>query len=185
MMERLGLREVLLEKYHCCNKFSTYERGSTIIDGVFMSQGLQIDNGGYTSFDKSPSDHRWLWFDIKIHQVIGEAFVARARPLERKATSKVPSIKENFNRLLNKQVQYHKLDSKVEQLVTFITEQQKVDKEGISRWCQQQMDLFNDILVRLVNTADKQCQKARRGLVPSSPLLDQARHAIRILQLLI
>lgn len=184
MVNNLGLREVLIEKYPCGTDFSTYERGSTIIDGVFMSQNLQIERGGYMSFDDSPSDHRWLWFDIKINYIVGEAFSMRARPLERKATSKVPSIRENFNKILNEQVQIHKLDRKVETLTKDVKTQRSIDN-GITMECQQQMDLLNEILMRLVQTADNQCQKARRGQVPSSPLVDQARGTIRILRLLI
>jgi len=184
MANKIGLREVLIEKYPCGKDFSTYERGSTIIDGVFMSQNLQIERGGYVSFDDSPSDHRWLWFDIKINYIVGEAFSMRARPLERKATSKVPSIRENFNKILNEQVRIHKLDDKVKKLTEDIKVQMLLGV-GITMDLKQQMDLLNEILIRTVQTADNQCQKARRGHVPSAPLVDQSRGIIRILRLVI
>lgn len=183
MATRLGLREALLEKHEIKQGFSTYFRGSTVIDGVFISPGLSIEHGGYTSYDESPSDHRWLWFDIKINKVVGASLHERARPLERKATSKVPSIRERFNELLNEQIVWHKLDSKTHKLDEMVRVQMS-SCGYIDEIAQAQMDKLNEILVRLVKTADSQCQKGRRGTIPSSPALNNIRGAIRILRLI-
>lgn len=59
MAAQLGLREALLEQYSLPKGFSTYSRGSTVIDGVFLSEGLSVEQGGYTCLDESPGDHRW------------------------------------------------------------------------------------------------------------------------------
>ena len=51
----LGLREALIEKYGTAP--NTHDRGSLPIDGIFVSVGIQILQGGYTTFEESPSDH--------------------------------------------------------------------------------------------------------------------------------
>jgi len=182
MTEELGLREALLEKYKVPNSFSTHARGSTVIDGVFISQGLMIEAGGYTCIDESPSDHRWLWFDITTDNLVGGILSERARPLERKATSKVPSIKEQFNFLLNEQILLHNMVNKTKQLVATVKLQME-DKGSIDKRLGSQIDKLEEVLVRLVKTADNKCQKGRRGSIPASPIIWKARGAIRILRL--
>jgi len=183
MALNLGLREALLEKYLIPQGFSTYARGSRIIDGVFISKGLCIEKAGYTSFDESPSDHRWIWFDIKVSNVVGDTLADRARPLERKATSKVPSIKEAFNRILNDLIAEHKLEVKVQKFVLEVNKQM-IQHEKLDGDLQLLMDRLNDTLSRLIKAADTKCQKGRLGNIPFSPIVNQARGAIRILQLI-
>ena len=70
----------------------------------------------YTSFEESLSDHRWLFIDLDESKIVGESMEARARPIERKATAKIPSVKEKFNLGLERQVSIHNLLEKVENL---------------------------------------------------------------------
>jgi len=182
LARQLGLREALIEQYALPDGFSTYSRGSTVIDGVFLSQGLHIERGGYTSFDESPSDHRWIWFDITTYMIVGGTLSERARPLERKATSKVPSIKERFNHILNEQIVIHNMVNKTKLMDEAIKRQMK-EKGMTDQTLHIQIDRLNEILVRIVKTADRRCQKGRRGTIPSSPVIHQAKGAIRILRL--
>lgn len=48
-----------------------------------------------------------------------------------------------------------------------------------------QMDKLNDILLRIIKIADNQCQKGRRGKIPSSPVINRAKGTIRILRLVL
>lgn len=184
MAHKLGLREALIEKYNVTEGFSTYSRGSKVIDGVFLSNGLDLEVGGYTSQDDSPSDHRWIWFDIKVSEVVGTALSERARPIERKATSKVPTIKESFSYILNEQVEAHKLGRKTKTLEEAAHRQMRQNGR-IDEYTETVMDQLNEILVRLIKTADSQCQKSRQGAIPSSPVMNNARGTIRIFHLLV
>ena len=51
----LGLREALIEKYW--DTPNTHDCRSLPIDGISVSEGVQIIQGGYKSFGDSPSDH--------------------------------------------------------------------------------------------------------------------------------
>ena len=74
---------------------------------------MNIVKGDYTSFEESPSDHLWMYVDIEKEEIVGESMKSRARPIERKATLKIPSIREKFSLQLNKQVAIHDILGKV------------------------------------------------------------------------
>ena len=95
----LGLREALIEKFG--NAQNTHDRGSLLINGIFISEGIQIVQGGYTSHGDYPNDHRWLWIIIFMQELLGKSMSDRARPIESKAMSKIPSVCDRFNIALN------------------------------------------------------------------------------------
>lgn len=183
MFSSLGLREVLIEKYRDSGIPPTYERGQHTIDGVFMSRGLNIHKGGYTSFDHSPSDHRWLWFDIEETLIYGTKVIDPLRPINRRVTPKIPSVQERFNQLVNQYIVQHRMSKKVECLMTQCKEElEKMDK--ISDGSEKQMDRIYGNIARGIQYADKHCKTVRRGAVPYSPILRDTQGAIRIVTLL-
>jgi hypothetical protein len=68
-MDKLGLKEALISLNG--NGPPTHIRGSTTIDGVFATPGIQVCQGKYTTFEQSPSDHRWIVLDILESSIIG------------------------------------------------------------------------------------------------------------------
>ena len=52
-----GLRNLMRE--HIGDRPATYHRGRDTIDGVFGTDGLELDQCRYSSFVESPGDHRW------------------------------------------------------------------------------------------------------------------------------
>ena len=148
----LGIREVITEKYGAAP--NTHERGTDLIEGVFMSEGMNIVKGGYTSFDESPSDHRWLFIDIDESEIVGESMEARARPIERKATAKIPSVKEKFNCELERQVTFHNLLEKVKKIYSECIK--NMEREGkITLRQERETDNLNDRLQRAIKAADQ------------------------------
>ena len=107
----LGMREVLTEKYGAAP--NTHERGTDPIEGIFISEGMNIVKGGYILFEESLSDLRWLFIDLDESEIVGESMEARARPIQRKVIAKIPSVKEKFNFELERQVSFHNLLEKV------------------------------------------------------------------------
>ena len=49
------MREVIIERYG--EGPPTHNWGSTTIDGIFATEGINITQGGYGGFDLSPTDH--------------------------------------------------------------------------------------------------------------------------------
>jgi hypothetical protein len=93
-MSELGMREIMIE-FNGSGP-ATHIRGSSKIDGVYATYGIQATYTGYTSFEQSPSDHRWLIVDIHEGNLIGTPRDDKKPPLMRKCTSKIPSVKDKF-----------------------------------------------------------------------------------------
>jgi hypothetical protein len=149
-----------------------------------MSNGLTIQQGGYTSFDESPSDQRWLWFDIDERYLIGQGNNDTNSTVKRRATSKIPSIKTKFNHLLNVQMKKYSLKTKVETLVDDCQQQMKTAAH-IDEHLRRRIDRIYDLISRSVGYADRRCIKVRNGTVPFSPKYKETKGAVRIVKLLI
>lgn len=179
----LGLREVLIEKYDESRIPPTYERGRDTIDGVFMSRGLVIQQGGYTSFDQSPSDHRWIWFDVEESLFFGSNITEPLRPIVRRVTSKIPSVRDMFNKFINKFMVQNHMERKVIQLQAQCKDDMGRYKD-LHKKTGVQIDMIYELISRATQYADKRCKKVRVGSIPFSPILRDTQGAIRIVTLL-
>ena len=180
----LGLVEAIISKYGGEDGEAipqTFEYGSTPIDGAFISEGMTVKQGGYTTFEDSPSDHRWWWLDIDERSIIGDSCEDRARPMERKATSKIPSVKERFNFELNRQIHIHKMKSKVEDLYDRCIKSMESRGE-ISNDEKRETEQLNDRLMRSIKAADSKCRKSRTGKVPFSDKAKEIMGALNTLR---
>jgi exonuclease III len=174
-MHQLGLTEILLAAYG--KGPPTHIRGSTTIDGVFATKDVQLVKGKYISFEQSPSDHRWIVIDISEHSIIGAPRNDCTPPMLRKATTKIPSVKNKFHQLVETQVHQHRLLQKVSTLY-------EMAKSG-KPWSNEQKQLYESIesrLQKIVKYADRNCRKVRRGPTPFSPKQKQLMGAILVLQ---
>jgi hypothetical protein len=174
-MTNLGLREILLEKYG--KGPVTHARGSTTIDGVFATANLQLANGFYVPFDKSPGDHRWMVIDLTERALLGRARDDLSPPLLCKATSKIPSVKHKFQELVDAKILEANLHSRIHRLYRHI-----LDGKQFTIQEAQEYETIEECLQRSVKYADKRCRKARRGKIPFSPLQKKLMGEILILK---
>ena len=86
--------------------------GKNTIDGIFVSNNMKIERGGYIDEVFCPGDHHFLWVDVSKEIMIGESLEKQIAPLTSKVTAKIPSIRKKFNEELYKQVQRYKLKDK-------------------------------------------------------------------------
>jgi exonuclease III len=173
LLGNAGLREVLVQRYG--RGPNTHMRGRTTIDGVFATEGINITRGGYTTIDDSPSDHRWIWVDIEEKGIIGTKRDDYAPPLERRATSKIPSVRHAFESLCNEQINQHKLLPKILRVRAYGEEHKSLDIEHYR--------LYNEVedrLQRAVKYADQKCRTIKRGHTPFSPKLKRLIGSIKL-----
>ena len=175
LMENMGMREVIITRYG--KGPNTHQRGKDTIDGIFGTSGIKILRGGYTNFDCSPSDHRWLWMDIAESNIVGVKRDDRPPPIERRTTSKIPSVKEAFSDLLEQQVLQHKLQEKMEHIFNEAEQNKHLNREQ-----QQEYEQIDKRIRRAVKYADTRCRKIRRGKIPFSPMVTKIIGAIRVLK---
>jgi len=69
-MDRNELEDVLWRKYTELPA-STHARGKKRIDGWMATQDAPCEAGGYILIDEGPSDHMWVWIDVKVTEVLG------------------------------------------------------------------------------------------------------------------
>ena len=68
-LHKLGLRKGILHCYHFQTLVATRVPGSEMIDGIWVSRGINIKRGGYTPFkETSAFDHREAWVDVGIDE---------------------------------------------------------------------------------------------------------------------
>lgn len=174
-MKALGLREVLLEALG--KGPATYNRGRTTIDGIFCTEGIEINNGGYISFENSPSDHRWPWIDIKERNITGKNRKEFTPPIDRRATSKIPRVKKKFQQLLEEQISRHNLYERMEKLTKEIGDNEMTFDQ------QAEYETIEIRFKRAIKYADRNCRKVRRGKVPFSKEIKKVMAKIRVQKL--
>jgi exonuclease III len=70
--DSLGMHESIIGK-HGENAPNTFYQGTVPIDGIFMTKNLIATRSGYTQTSWGmPSDHRLLWIDIRLSDMLGE-----------------------------------------------------------------------------------------------------------------
>ena len=176
MLNNLHLKEALIERYG--QGPETHHLGTKTIDGVFTSRGINIKQGGYTTHEESPGDHRWLWLDISETTLLGRNRDDYAPPIEQRATAKIPSVKNRFNDILERQVTLHKLHSKTIDIFNKATESGILTPEQELIY-----DMIEERMQRGVKYADTNCRKVRRGQIPFSKKVQEIMRKLRILRL--
>ena len=159
--ESQGMWEALNTRYS--EGPPTFAFGSRKIDGIYITEGITVSQGGYGGHINPPSDHLYPWIDVKETDIVGAAREDRPPPLLRKATSKIPSVKNEFNRIFNEQIEVHKLAQKVEELLTIAKENKVLLHEQ-----QEMYEKIEERIRRAEKCADSKCRKIRRGKIPFS-----------------
>ncbi|GFH61246.1 hypothetical protein CTEN210_17722 [Chaetoceros tenuissimus] len=103
---------MLLERYG--RGPATHINGYTTIDGVYATEGIKICQGVYIDKEIVPSDHKWLWIDKSEKKFLSKNRDDCMPSITRQATSKIPSVRNKFNQLLEEQVKKHKLLEKIQ-----------------------------------------------------------------------
>jgi hypothetical protein len=97
----LQMREVILERNGEDVAPRTHIRGQKPIDGIFVTDSIDIINGGYASFDQGVqarrADHRCLWIDIHVVDVFGHRMPGPVKFQARRVNGQDPRTINAFN----------------------------------------------------------------------------------------
>lgn len=83
----------------------------------------------------------------------------------RKATSKIPSVRSRFQKLVDEKIEKHRLVHKIELLYQHTVEGKLFLQEQVTLY-----ETIKDRMQRAIKYADNKCRKARRGKVQFSPM---------------
>ena len=170
MLHEIGLQESVISSHPTTTpSFSSCicSDKSRVIDGIWSSPSLKIQQGGYTPFDTW--DHRMAWIDIDIPSTFGSSPIHAPITGRRLKLQEPETVKKYLQHLLSSVQQANLLQrARVlnSQVHSTLTTNQQLELESIDNSRTQAM-----------LAAEKQCRKLCMGKVPYSP--PQAiRHAL-------
>jgi hypothetical protein len=169
-----GMQEIMVKNYGT-NLPNTYTRGSTPIDGLFVSHSLLNCLSGYTDII---CDHRMLWIDVPMDLAFGYIPSLTALPSPQRLILQDPRVVKRYNQLLREGLQQHDVLNRLRALEQGITE--RITPSQIREY-----NLLDALRIQATIIAQKRCRKLRMGAVPFSPQLCLAGKKIRAWKLLI
>ncbi len=177
----LGMRNLIEERHKGVKLPPTFERGSHAIDAIWGTSLLSFEAAGHEDFEKTPfSSHCGIWGDLKITSIIGNGMEASVRPAYRRLQTKIPKIKNKYNKIADEQFKSRKLDERWDKLDTAVRHQGYITAEQESQY--NAMHLENR---RCLIAAERRCSKIRCGMVDFSVKVHDAMGSIICWRLLI
>jgi hypothetical protein len=167
-LKTTGLIDVHQSFFNGQNIPSTHERGKSQIDYMFVSPGISIQRAGFLPFSKFPGDHRALWMDLSMLDIVG--YKPPSLPLHQ-----ARRLKLQDPRVVNKYISCLKKLSETENILESIKILGNIDKKY---WSVLETTKYQQLSTRfreLMLVAESQCRKFHTGAHPWSPRLDKAR----------
>ena len=177
-MDECGMREILITRYG--DGPPTHQRGSTTIDRIYTTEGIEAVQGGYFLELDSPGDYRFLWIDISEQDIIDQPQFIKPPQVQRRATTKIPLVKEKFGNIFKSQVKQHHLHDKTEELY-----KSAVKNKSLTPAECEEFERIEERVKRGIKMADRNCRKIRKGAVPFSPKVQEIRGAVEIKKLVL
>lgn len=149
------------------------------INGIWISQGLDITHGGYFAYDQViPSDHWGIWIDLSFMSAFGHNMPPLAKRQPRRLHCKDPRLLQNYIKLFHK---YAKPIDLFRQVQEFEKRAQFMSRSKII----QEYEALDYLRCEITAKAERQCHKLRTGQVAYSPELNDSRLKIKAWLLLI
>ena len=173
-----GMHEVLLAK-HGQSAPATCNMGSSPIDGIWATIGLEISNGGFCNFEEGlPGNHRTLWIDLTYQQAFGHRQPAITRKAARRLQMSDP-------RVMKKYIKYRKAHARKHNLRRKHIATEKQATYPADPTSNQSYEANDAITVEGMHEAERKCRRFRGGGVPWSPVVEAGRRQIALVRALI
>ena len=171
-MSSCGLKEALTH-IHGSAPPATYQRGSSSIDGIFVSSDLLGVRGGYLEYGATPGDHRGIWIDVPQELFLGynmpKVPPKTIRHLQRRFPESTQKYKETLhNRFLKRNV--YGMIYKLREEASY----------PLSMALQDQYNRIDRLMESLKHSTAKQCRPKRAGGRAFSDTLQNARREIHL-----
>jgi hypothetical protein len=154
----LGMKEVIKD-YTGEELGPTYFRGSTPIDGVWVTPDVQITNACVMPAGYGIGDHRLFVVDIVSSSLIGETPIHIQRPGAQRLNTCLPNIAKRYASIYEEKVIRHRL---IERLA-------EANKEGIGdEEATQMIKKIDEESGQYMKHAEKKCRKLKSGRMPFS-----------------
>jgi exonuclease III len=166
-MTQLGLKDAIVSR-HRASPPPTCKRSSIHpIDAIFVPESFKCWRGGYLSFNYLESDHRGLWCDIPVEFLLGYNMQHPAHAGARRLKNTDPRIRKKYTRNLHEMLLQHNVYEKMEELHRSM--QQSVLPTDVIKF-----EELDNIINAAMKEAEQKCRKLKTGIIPWSPLYQQA-----------
>jgi len=153
---------------HGTSPTPTHQRGSKVIDGIFIPRTLLAEaRGGFLPFGEvTISNHRAVWLDIlaRYFQMLDNQDIVW--PSGQRLKCQDPRIVQKYNDFLVQAIEQEHIMQKITQL--YQKESLATEKEKQEQW-----ELIDQHLTTTKIEAEKQCRKLHAGKVPWTPAVTQ------------
>jgi Reverse transcriptase (RNA-dependent DNA polymerase) len=171
--QRLGMREIILER-HGTDAPNTFQDGSLPIDAIFATNTINTTLCGYTEIGwGSKSDHRLIWADLDLTNLLGTDPPLLWHPQARRLKADDPRIVKSFNKLRTDHMVLNGFKEKMKVINDLLI------SIGINHHSATLLEELDKIRVEGILEADRHCCKLKMGRIPWSPELRKCIHRIR------
>jgi hypothetical protein len=163
MLQKEGLVEIFSSRWTGVEP-ATHSRGSIPIDGIYVSQELEIDSVMALPFHESIGDHRTMIVDITTRSAVGEQQYKIVRPEARRLCTKNKKSTTKYLAAVENAFGHHKLFEKLDQL------EQDFDRGMAPAIYKARAQTMDDTKVGIMKSAEKKCRKlTSQYSLPCSP----------------
>ena len=170
--QAIGPKEAITDRHSDTPNIPTYQRGSTPIDGIFLSSTLQLKTGGYLPFGAFPTDHRFIWTKIKFSNAFGYKMPPLVPPDARRLKTIDPDCVKRF-------LEYYEqfiIDNNLH-LAAFELQEELLQSPMTPQMLRRYNHL-QDMRHKGLKAAERQCRKLKMGGIPWSRTLQLAMDTI-------
>ena len=150
----IGLTECITNRHDDLPNVATCNRGTKVIDGIYTSNTIMIQKGGYSTFNAFPSDHRALWIDMTMSNICGSTMATVLHPQARRLKCNDPVTQAKWTKLYLSALRENDAVQRVyrlqDQLVRPLTDNLIMEYEKLRK-----------IRTDACKHADKKCRKFR------------------------
>lgn len=167
ILEGQGLKDALTERHG--QGPASHIRGSKAIDGIWVSQNIEMLKGGVEAGNKILSDHRMLWVDLTLDSILGARRGTVDKPSTRRLKTTNKEAVHKFNSILQRELKRHKLVKKAKELWEAV--------RGHGNMTDAQYRVFEGIdeqRSRAVQHAERRCRRLRPNQLEFSDKLAAA-----------
>ena len=167
LLQQAGLEEVSHTRWGGSEP-KTFARGSQPIDGIYISQELEVMSIMILPFDESIGDHRSMIIDISTRSTVGEYQYKIIQPEARRLVTRNKKATAKYLTYVKQQFQRQHLPNKLETL-----EQDFVKGRSIVLH-RKKANAIDNAKINILAKGEKQCRKiSRETNLPFSPKIQR------------
>lgn len=171
-MSMFGLIDVIVNRHHGSPPPTCTRLSNQPIDAIFAPESFRCWRGGYLSFEYLEGDHRGIWCDIPVEFLLGYNMQHPAHSGARHLKTHDPLIHKKYVSTLHQILRTNNIYDPMQVLHTSML--QNVLPTDLIHF-----EEVDAIVTAAMQEAEKTCRKLKTGIVPWSPLYQQARDRVQ------